>query len=168
MGAGRQGVIGQMQLCGRVPHLPHAVPAPACGCCLQAPHAPTGNWHAPSTCQMHHLALAPSVAVQAARLTLVQILMAARGLAMNPLQSLYYVSPACFLCLLVPFCESRGVAVATVAVASPMAGAPRPPPLRPPAPLCLCLFGPSHVRRPQEHVGAALHAAHHLQSHCSV
>lgn len=43
--------------------------------------------------------------VQAARLTLVQILMAARGLAMNPLQSLYYVSPACFLCLLVPFCE---------------------------------------------------------------
>lgn len=43
--------------------------------------------------------------MQAARLTLVQILMAARGLAMNPLQSLYYVSPACFLCLLVPFCE---------------------------------------------------------------
>lgn len=40
---------------------------------------------------------------QAARLTLVQILMNSKGLAMNPLQSLYYVSPACLLCLLVPF-----------------------------------------------------------------
>ncbi|KAL4422706.1 hypothetical protein ABPG75_008903 [Micractinium tetrahymenae] len=40
---------------------------------------------------------------EAARLTLVQILMNARGLAMNPLQSLYYVSPACLLCLCVPF-----------------------------------------------------------------
>lgn len=40
---------------------------------------------------------------EAARLTLVQILMNAKGLAMNPLQSLYYVSPACLLCLSVPF-----------------------------------------------------------------
>lgn len=40
---------------------------------------------------------------QAARLTLVQILINAKGLAMNPLQSLYYVSPACLLCLAVPF-----------------------------------------------------------------
>lgn len=40
---------------------------------------------------------------EAARLTLVQILMNAKGLAMNPLQSLYYVSPACLLCLCVPF-----------------------------------------------------------------
>jgi hypothetical protein len=40
---------------------------------------------------------------EAARLTLVQILMAARGLQMNPLQSLYYVSPACLLCLLPTF-----------------------------------------------------------------
>ncbi|KAL6769719.1 EZY14 [Auxenochlorella protothecoides x Auxenochlorella symbiontica] len=40
---------------------------------------------------------------EAARLTLVQILMNSKGLAMNPLQSLYYVSPACLLCLLVPF-----------------------------------------------------------------
>lgn len=47
----------------------------------------------------------PVPPLQAARLTMVQILMAARGLALNPLQSLYYVSPACFACLLVPFCE---------------------------------------------------------------
>lgn len=40
---------------------------------------------------------------EAARLTLVQILMAGKGIKLNPLQSLYYVSPACFLCLLVPF-----------------------------------------------------------------
>ena len=46
---------------------------------------------------------------QAARLTLVQILMASKGLQMNPLQSLYYVSPACLLCLLVPFgARARG------------------------------------------------------------
>lgn len=29
--------------------------------------------------------------------------MNARGLAMNPLQSLYYVSPACLVSLLLPF-----------------------------------------------------------------
>lgn len=40
---------------------------------------------------------------EAARLTLVQILMAAKGLQMNPLQSLYYVSPSCLLCLLFPW-----------------------------------------------------------------
>lgn len=40
---------------------------------------------------------------EALRLTLVQILINGRGLAMNPLQSLYYVSPACLLCLTVPF-----------------------------------------------------------------
>lgn len=39
-----------------------------------------------------------------------QILINARGLAMNPLQSLYYVSPACLLCLCVPFGEPRGAA----------------------------------------------------------
>lgn len=40
---------------------------------------------------------------EAARLTLVQILMAGKGIKLNPLQSLYYVSPACLMCLLVPF-----------------------------------------------------------------
>ena len=40
---------------------------------------------------------------EAARLTLVQILMAGKGIKLNPLQSLYYVSPACLVCLLVPF-----------------------------------------------------------------
>ena len=40
---------------------------------------------------------------EAARLTLVQILMAGKGIKLNPLQSLYYVSPACFACLSVPW-----------------------------------------------------------------
>jgi hypothetical protein len=39
------------------------------------------------------------------RLTLVQVLMNSKGYNMNPLQSLYYVSPACFISLLLPFCE---------------------------------------------------------------
>ena len=41
--------------------------------------------------------------VQAARLTMVQLLINSKGLQMNPLQSLYYVSPACFICLSIPF-----------------------------------------------------------------
>jgi len=43
------------------------------------------------------------VALQASRLTLVQILINSQGLNMNPLQSLYYVSPACLLGLTIPF-----------------------------------------------------------------
>jgi hypothetical protein len=39
------------------------------------------------------------------RLTLVQVLMNSKGYTMNPLQSLYYVSPACFISLLLPFRE---------------------------------------------------------------
>ena len=44
--------------------------------------------------------------VQAARLTLVQILINSKGLQMNPIQSLYYVSPACLMCLSIPFGRS--------------------------------------------------------------
>lgn len=44
-----------------------------------------------------------ALAFEAMRLTMVQILMTGKGLSMNPIQSLYYVSPACFICLLVPF-----------------------------------------------------------------
>jgi len=36
---------------------------------------------------------------------MVQILINSKGLNMNPLQSLYYVSPACMVSLLIPFCE---------------------------------------------------------------
>mmetsp|Transcript_23962 Transcript_23962/g.74959 ORF Transcript_23962/g.74959 Transcript_23962/m.74959 type:complete len:212 (+) Transcript_23962:242-877(+) len=36
---------------------------------------------------------------EATRLMMVQVLINARGLNMNPIQSLYYVSPACFVCL---------------------------------------------------------------------
>lgn len=46
------------------------------------------------------------MAMQAARLTLVQVLINSKGLQMNPLQSLYYVSPACLLCLSVPFSKA--------------------------------------------------------------
>jgi hypothetical protein len=37
---------------------------------------------------------------------MVQVLINSKGYNMNPIQSLYYVSPACFVCLLVPFRES--------------------------------------------------------------
>ena len=50
--------------------------------------------------------------LQATRLTLVQLLINSRGLNMNPLQSLYYVSPACLLGLAIPFGESFGAVVA--------------------------------------------------------
>jgi hypothetical protein len=43
--------------------------------------------------------------LQAMRLTMVQVLINSKGLNMNPIQSLYYVSPACFICLAVPFRE---------------------------------------------------------------
>ena len=51
--------------------------------------------------------LTPFAVPQAARLTLVQILMASKGVQMNPLQSLYYVSPACLVSLAVPFREPQ-------------------------------------------------------------
>jgi uncharacterized membrane protein len=44
-----------------------------------------------------------ALAFEASRLTLVQILINSQGLNMNPLQSLYYISPACLACLSVPF-----------------------------------------------------------------
>ncbi|GMH44114.1 hypothetical protein BSKO_12048 [Bryopsis sp. KO-2023] len=40
---------------------------------------------------------------EATRLTMIQVLINSKGLKMNPLQSLYYVSPACFVGLLIPF-----------------------------------------------------------------
>ncbi|PNW80203.1 hypothetical protein CHLRE_08g382350v5 [Chlamydomonas reinhardtii] len=40
---------------------------------------------------------------EAMRLTMVQVLINSKGYNMNPIQSLYYVSPACLICLLVPF-----------------------------------------------------------------
>ncbi|QDZ20302.1 solute carrier protein [Chloropicon primus] len=42
---------------------------------------------------------------EAARLTLVQILIKSKGIAMNPIQSLYYISPACFVCLFIPWVQ---------------------------------------------------------------
>jgi hypothetical protein len=55
---------------------------------------------------------------QAMRLTLVQVLMNSKGYNMNPLQSLYYVSPACLVSLLVPFCELSDEADAIVSTAT--------------------------------------------------
>ena len=40
---------------------------------------------------------------EAVRLMLVQVLITRQGYGMNPIQSLYYVSPACGVCLLLPF-----------------------------------------------------------------
>eukprot|EP01025_Chloroclados_australasicus_P016288 TRINITY_DN18110_c0_g1_i6.p2 TRINITY_DN18110_c0_g1~~TRINITY_DN18110_c0_g1_i6.p2 ORF type:complete len:380 (+),score=37.25 TRINITY_DN18110_c0_g1_i6:102-1142(+) len=40
---------------------------------------------------------------EALRLTLTQVLINSKGYKMNPLQSLYYVSPACLVCLFLPW-----------------------------------------------------------------
>lgn len=40
---------------------------------------------------------------EATRLMLVQVLMNSQGYTLNPIQSLYYVSPACLVCLTVPY-----------------------------------------------------------------
>jgi hypothetical protein len=42
-----------------------------------------------------------SLATESTRLTLVQILLQRKGLKMNPFTTMYYVSPVCFVCLLV-------------------------------------------------------------------
>lgn len=44
-----------------------------------------------------------SIASESIRLVLVQILLQSRGLKLNPITTLYYVSPCCFMFLLVPF-----------------------------------------------------------------
>lgn len=61
------------------------------------------------------------VAAQALRLTMVQVLINSKGFSMNPMQSLYYVSPACLVCLLVPFreCGVRGTFGAALAEHTP-------------------------------------------------
>lgn len=59
---------------------------------------------------LHPLGLTLQLAAlsfEAARLTLVQILIKSKGIAMNPIQSLYYISPACFVCLFVPWTQVR-------------------------------------------------------------
>lgn len=40
---------------------------------------------------------------EATRLTLVQILLQGRGIKLNPITTMYYVSPVCLMCLLIPF-----------------------------------------------------------------
>eukprot|EP00240_Pyramimonas_obovata_P013295 CAMPEP_0118934048 /NCGR_PEP_ID=MMETSP1169-20130426/13456_1 /TAXON_ID=36882 /ORGANISM="Pyramimonas obovata, Strain CCMP722" /LENGTH=262 /DNA_ID=CAMNT_0006876909 /DNA_START=391 /DNA_END=1179 /DNA_ORIENTATION=- len=44
-----------------------------------------------------------SIASESTRLTLVQILLQRRGLKLNPFTTMYYISPACFVFLTVPF-----------------------------------------------------------------
>lgn len=44
-----------------------------------------------------------SIVAESIRLTLVQLLLQSRGLKLNPITTLYYVSPCCFVFLLVPF-----------------------------------------------------------------
>ena len=48
-----------------------------------------------------------ALSFEAARLTLVQILIKSKGIAMNPIQSLYYISPACGACLFFPWLQVR-------------------------------------------------------------
>jgi len=44
-----------------------------------------------------------SIISESLRLVLVQLLLQSRGLKLNPITTLYYVAPCCFLFLLVPF-----------------------------------------------------------------
>eukprot|EP00270_Netrium_digitus_P007194 TRINITY_DN2096_c0_g1_i1.p1 TRINITY_DN2096_c0_g1~~TRINITY_DN2096_c0_g1_i1.p1 ORF type:complete len:412 (-),score=95.21 TRINITY_DN2096_c0_g1_i1:150-1202(-) len=44
-----------------------------------------------------------AVAVEATRLVLIQILLGAKGITLNPITSLFYVSPCCFAFLLLPW-----------------------------------------------------------------
>lgn len=44
-----------------------------------------------------------ALVLEALRLTMIQILINSKGQAMNSIQSLYYISPACFISLAVPF-----------------------------------------------------------------
>lgn len=44
-----------------------------------------------------------SIIAESFRLALVQILLQQRGIKLNPVSTLYYIAPACFFFLLVPF-----------------------------------------------------------------
>ena len=44
-----------------------------------------------------------AVAFEATRLVLIQILLTSKGISLNPITSLYYVAPCCFVFLLVPW-----------------------------------------------------------------
>ena len=45
-----------------------------------------------------------SILTESLRLCLIQILLHNRGVKLNPITTLYYIAPACFVFLLVPFC----------------------------------------------------------------
>lgn len=44
-----------------------------------------------------------SMVSEATRLTLVQILLQGKGIKLNPITTMYYISPVCLACLLIPF-----------------------------------------------------------------
>lgn len=44
-----------------------------------------------------------SITTEAIRLALVQILLQKRGIKLNPITTLYYISPCCFAFLMLPF-----------------------------------------------------------------
>ncbi|KAG6554696.1 hypothetical protein Mapa_003715 [Marchantia paleacea] len=45
-----------------------------------------------------------AVAFEATRLVLIQILLTSKGISLNPITSLYYIAPCCFLFLSIPWC----------------------------------------------------------------
>lgn len=44
-----------------------------------------------------------SMVSEATRLTLVQILLQGRGIKLNPITTMYHISPVCLVCLVIPF-----------------------------------------------------------------
>lgn len=62
------------------------------------------------------------IATESVRLVLVQILLQGRGLRLNPITTLYYVAPCCFVFLLIPFfaLEAGEIALDTSLSVSPL------------------------------------------------
>lgn len=82
--------------------------ATAAGCVLAAGSSGHGLLHPPLAGEVnfslpglaYQLA---SVVTESVRLVLMQLLLQSRGLRLNPITTLYYVAPCCFVALLVPF-----------------------------------------------------------------
>lgn len=84
-----------------------------------APHAvnyspSAANWYLPNALifstagELHFVVLGvalqiASIFTESIRLTLVQILLQAKGVKLNPITTMYHIAPVCFVCLIVPF-----------------------------------------------------------------
>lgn len=54
-----------------------------------------------------------SLSAEAIRLTLVQIFLQRKGIRLNPITTMYHISPVCLMCLLIPFAILEAEKLAT-------------------------------------------------------